>query len=48
MVLASCPVISESLWAARPVGAASRMDFPIARHKSTTVLVVYVMSFDDQ
>ena len=40
MVLASSPVISYKRWAARPVGAARAMDFPIAFHKATIVPTV--------
>ncbi len=43
IVLASCPAISASRCAARPVGAASRMDLPIAFHNATTVRVVKVL-----
>ena len=43
MVCASLPVISERRWAARPVGAASRMVLPMARHKATIVRVVKVL-----
>jgi len=46
--LSNYPPYPMAVPAARPVGAASRMDLPIAFHNATIVRVVYVISFEDR